>query len=501
MVCTTEAGTCTLEPCSCPVSRDPSVAWSKKTLMTSDGSKCWACEQRKADAGVLVDDDSPFCPSTPGRCSLKRSCQCTNAGDTKRVMKTKEGQRCWTCAVPIDSSSFGMDSSQKAMFWMLPMLWPFMDFPHSAWQVLEDCKAMTTFLVLCLLGYILQNYVQLLNLNRVFSFYAPCMKKGELWRLFTYFMLHSDLQHLCINVMHLLDALDLEGVPDLEVSAGVPLRCTKDGPIASVCYPDVGIGHAHVLGVMATVLAFGALVGTIKSFGALVQGASSVCFGVDGALIALYGLFLGAGLDDQLKIPEFGAFFWMRIGIVAFHIVIDVIQSLCGAGKDTVGTLAHLASLVAGFCYVILLLPPMGDGGLFGSTRPYLVSCGKTSPKYITVETATAQCLAFFRRGNGVELATAQRAAAAALISGVLISVANAYRKRHISDDGIALCRCGDVGPSGGEPQEVAEGRRPTDLRGAAAAAQEDFARLERLAANLDAVASVSDGRAASSGG
>ena len=31
-------------------------------------------------------------------------------------------------------------------------------------------------------------------------------------------MLHSDLQHLCVNLFHLMDALDLEGVPDLEVS-------------------------------------------------------------------------------------------------------------------------------------------------------------------------------------------------------------------------------------------------------------------------------------------
>ena len=50
---------------------------------------------------------------------------------------------------------------------------------------------------------------------------------------------------------------------------------------------------------MATVLAFGALLGTMKNFGALVQGASSVCFGVDGALIALYGCFLGAGRGAQ----------------------------------------------------------------------------------------------------------------------------------------------------------------------------------------------------------
>ncbi|CAE8601234.1 unnamed protein product, partial [Polarella glacialis] len=237
-----------------------------------------------------------------------------------------------------------------------------MDLPNSIYEVMNGCRAITTFVALCIAGFFCQNFAQFLRLDRFLSFYAPCMKKGEFWRLFTYFVLHSDLQHLCVNLFHLLDALDLEGVPDMEVSPGVALRCTRDGPMASICYPDVGIGFNHVVAVFAVVLAYGALLGTIKNFGALVQGASSVCFGVDGALIALYAMFLGAGLDQQLKIPEFGAFFWMRIGIIAFHIIIDVVQSLCGGGKDTVGTMAHMASLLAGFCYVIVVLPPMGDG-------------------------------------------------------------------------------------------------------------------------------------------
>jgi membrane associated rhomboid family serine protease len=383
-----------------------------------------------------------------------------------------------------------MDSGQKAMFWMLPLLWPFMDFPNSLWQVCAGCRALTTFLALCVGGYVLQNFAPFLNLNRFFSFYAPCMKKGEFWRLFTYFMLHSDLQHLCINLMHLLDALDLEGVPDLEVSLGVPLRCTRDGPIASICYPDVGIGRIHLIAVIGTVLAYGALLGTIKNFGALVQGASSVCFGVDGALIALYAMFLGAGLDQQLKIPEFGAFFWMRIGIIAFHIIIDVVQSLCGAGKDTVGTMAHMASLVAGFCYVILVLPPMGDGSLFDSQQPYIVNCGITSPAYVTMESATTQCVAFFRRGNGMEVATAQKMAIAILGGGVFISVVNAILKRHISDDGIACCSCGET-PAPKEETESPDKALMSLRQQQVSALREDVTRLERLLQNMPSLAGM----------
>jgi hypothetical protein len=266
------------------------------------------------------------------------------------------------------------------------------------------------------------------------------MKKGEFWRLFSYFMLHSDLQHLCVNLFHLLDTLDLEGVPDMEVSPGASLRCSRDGPVTSICYPDVGIGRQHTCAVIALVLAFGALVGTMRNFGALVQGASSVCFGVDGALIALYALFLGAGVDAQLRTPEFGAFFWMRIGIIAFHIIVDLVQSLCSSGKDTVGTLAHMSSLIAGFCYVILVLPPMGDGSLFDSLRPYIVDCGLTSPRYVTAEDATAECLAFFSRANGVKVNTARTIAATVLGGGTVASLVNYVLKRHIDDAGIACC-------------------------------------------------------------
>mmetsp|Transcript_106951 Transcript_106951/g.190141 ORF Transcript_106951/g.190141 Transcript_106951/m.190141 type:complete len:658 (+) Transcript_106951:58-2031(+) len=461
MICTTDVGICTPEPCSCPTSRDPEFEWGKKTLMTGDGTKCWACEKKRSTAGVAVDGNGTFCPSQLGRCSLKRSCKCESQADTKRVMRTKNGDKCWTCAPVGEGGGMGMDSGQKAMFWMLPLLWPWMDFPDSLYEVCNGCRALTGFVALCLVGFVLQNFAPFLRLDRFLSFYAPCMKKGEFWRFFTYFMLHSDLQHLCVNLFHLLDTLDLEGVPDMEVSPGVPLRCTRDGPIASICYPDVGIGFNHVVGVMATCLAFGAMLGTIKNFGALVQGASSICFGVDGALIALYALFLGAGLDSQLKIPEFGAFFWMRIGIIAFHIIIDVVQSICGAGKDTVGTMAHMASLVAGFCYIILVLPPMGDGSLFDSDQPYIINCGMTSPKYVTMDTATTKCLAFFKRGNGVEVEQAQLIAGVLLGGGLLVTIVNAFLKRDISDDGIAVFNCCDSAESPAKPgQQQPAGRK-----------------------------------------
>mmetsp|Transcript_9216 Transcript_9216/g.20454 ORF Transcript_9216/g.20454 Transcript_9216/m.20454 type:complete len:701 (+) Transcript_9216:36-2138(+) len=509
-LCTTDVGICTPEPCSCPGSRDPTMEWSKTTLMTGDGVKCWACQKRASSAGVLVDDNSPFCPTQMGRCSKKRSCKCESSADTKRVMQTKEGEKCWTCSVAGEGSALHMDQGQKAMFWMLPLLWPWMDFPNSAYEVYKGCPVLTNFCALCVVGFIFQNFVPFLKLNQYFSFYAPCMKKAELWRLFTYFMLHSDLQHLASNLFHLLDALDLEGVPPgMEVSPGVALRCTRDGPVGSVCYPDVGVGRHHLICIFAVVLAYGALVGTIKSFGALVQGASSVCYGVDGALIALYAMFLGAGLDSQLKIPEFGAFFWMRIGIIAFHITIDIMQGVCAQGKDTVGTIAHMASLVAGFCYVILFLPPMGDGSLFDSQQPYIIDCGLTSPQYVTLAQAQTQCIAFFNRANGMELGTAKNVAIAVLGGGVLASMVNAFLNRHISDDGIACCSCGDATPEGNRalqnaaaPEvEVDRAREIEELNGTIKAMKEGVEHLKKLWENMPDPAGFAVPAAAPQGG
>lgn len=198
-----------------------------------------------------------------------------------------------------------------------------------------------------------------------------------------------------------------------------------------------------------------------------------MCFGVDGALIALYALFLGASLDSQLKIPEFAAFFWMRLGIIFFHIVVDLIQSVCSGGKGTVGTLAHMASLIAGFCYVILVLPPMGDGSLFDQDRPYIVSCGLTSPKYVTLAGATKQCLAFFSRANGVEVSTAKLIAMVVLGGGVSVSMVNAVVKREVSSEGVACCSCGE------EPEAVrAKRSQVREL-------ERDLAKFERMYDNM----------------
>ena len=102
------------------------------------------------------------------------------------VPRTKNGEKCWTCAPVGEGRSLGMDTGhpreansgnptgflshgprwyslssngmtgQRAMFWMLPLLWSFMDWPNSffqasAWYIVVRYQ---DFFVARFLGYI-----------------------------------------------------------------------------------------------------------------------------------------------------------------------------------------------------------------------------------------------------------------------------------------------------------------------------------------------------------
>jgi hypothetical protein len=218
----------------------------------------------------------------------------------------------------------------------------------------------------------------------------------------------------------------------------------------------IGIGQNHTFCLMLMVLAYGCCVSSLLNFGAFMQGASTVCFGVDGAVLTMYALFLGADLDAQLKIPQFGSFFWLRIGMTCFHIVMELVRSFCGGGKDTVGTMAHMASFIAGICYFFTVLPPMGDGTLFDTPRPYIVGCDTTNPRGMVIK-SNKQCLALFTRSFQVELWLAKTIGTVILLGGFILAGLNAYKNRHISDDGVACCMCGDVPPSNEGPAQAPE--------------------------------------------
>eukprot|EP00435_Cladocopium_sp_Y103_P055691 s880_g18.t1 len=54
---------------------------------------------------------------------------------------------------------------------------------------------------------------RLFSFQRITVFYPPTLKAFEVWRLWTHTLLHSDLGHLAVNLLHILNTLDLEGPP------------------------------------------------------------------------------------------------------------------------------------------------------------------------------------------------------------------------------------------------------------------------------------------------
>lgn len=104
-----------------------------------------------------------------------------------------------------------------------------------------------------------------------------------------------------------------------------------------------------------------------------------MCFGINGALIAVYALCLGAGLGYKMadRGIDFSELFMMRIGIQAVYIAFDSLGSLCGNKQQKLAWIAHFSALMAGFCWVIIMLPAIGGGqNMFGGPQPYIVECG-----------------------------------------------------------------------------------------------------------------------------
>jgi len=289
--------------------------------------------------------------------------------------------------------------------------------PPVAWlyQDLEAARAACPFLLgLCAaaaVGLLLQKVpCGPLSFQRLAVFYPPTLKAGELWRLLTHALLHSDLSHLLMNLLHIVNLLDLEGVIPGE---GYP-----------TCY---SLGTFHVACAAAVATAFGALVGSVPYFGAMFEGASALCFGLDGALLGSCGLLLGAGAS-----PSLAGFMQVRGWYAVVHVGLDLIRG-CSGNSATVGTLSHLAGFVGGLCYVLAALPDLG-----GQPVP-TVPCLRAGPGGRFVE---AECLAFFSIGYKAPVQQVRQAAVAVLACGAAAAVFNAFvvqSRAHASADGYSL--------------------------------------------------------------
>ncbi|CAK9081160.1 unnamed protein product [Durusdinium trenchii] len=279
------------------------------------------------------------------------------------------------------------------------------------WELVRiACPTLLGFCCAAVVGFILQHCFQrLVPFQRLAVFYPPTLKACEVWRLWTHTLLHSDLGHLAVNLLHILNTLDLEGVV---LGSGYPSSYT--------------LGSLHTGRAAATAAAYGALWGSLTSFGAMFEGASAVCFGLDGALLAVCGLLLGADADPSLR-----SFLEVRGLYAAIHMGIDILRG-CSSPYGTIGNVSHLAGFVGGFCYILLVLPEIG-----GRPAPTL-PCLRRGPSAWREE----RCLAFFSPEYSLSVLEAQRYAGLVLITGVALALLNAFvcqRQAHASADGYSI--------------------------------------------------------------
>jgi len=297
---------------------------------------------------------------------------------------------------------YSAPSSSQEML-MPPVAWLYQD-KDAAFRA---CPVLLGLCIAAAVGYVLQHYsAGLLPFQRLTVFYPPTLKAGEVWRLFTHVLLHGDLGHLFVNVLHVLNTLDLEAVP------------------AGVGYPDrYSLGSRHVAGVAATAAAYGALVGCIPYWGAMFEGLSSLCFGLDGALLASCGLLLGSGSGGA----SLQSFLQVRGFYAALHMGMDVLRG-CSSPGGTVGNFSHFAGFVAGACYVFAMLPDIGGRAL--PTIPCL-----TGSSGVWRED---KCLAMFAAKYSWPVHQVQNVAIGILLTGALLALLNAFFGRGKASDASA---------------------------------------------------------------
>jgi len=309
-----------------------------------------------------------------------------------------------------DAGTYGFASqSQSSSGGVLlpPLAWLYQDWEAA----LQACPVLLGICGAAVAGFVLQHCGgRCFPFQRLAVFYPPTLKAGEVWRLLSHAMLHSDLAHLAVNLLHILNSLDLEGV------------------VAGVGYPSCyTLGSVHTARAAAVAASFAALVASVPYFGAMFEGASALCFGLDGALLGACGLLLGGGREPSLR-----SFLEVRLWYTLVHMGIDLLRG-CSSPGGTVGTSAHFAGFVGGLCYVLAVLPPLGG-------RP--VPTIRCLARGAGGRWEEANCLAFFSPHYSWPVEQVQMAAQAVLALGVAFALVNAFvfrRGVHASADGYSV--------------------------------------------------------------
>lgn len=346
------------------------------------------------------------CATEPGTCTTT-PCECRRASDTKLQLHTPQGRKCWACAEAGKEYRFRVNALAETMgggsvsWWppsginCPPILWIFMDWR----QVMAGCPVVFGYMVVFFGCLMIRRFEEIsggmLPWTRVIPLFGPALKRGEVWRFFTFTFFHLQFLELFQNLLTLLDTLDVEGTPAIVLGDGSNLKCGVGAKQNFMCYPSIGIGSYHTLGVALLSAAVGGMCSTWITFKSVVTGASALGFGLSGAIVALYGLYAGADLDQATSVQRsFQDWVWLRLIFVAFHVGMEWIRGV--SQKDLAGLFAHTASFAAGFGYVLYFLPPMGDGTLLAADRPYIVPCAYDFHAGQYADSSVPECIRLF---------------------------------------------------------------------------------------------------------
>eukprot|EP00928_Gymnodinium_smaydae_P032842 TRINITY_DN23691_c0_g1_i1.p1 TRINITY_DN23691_c0_g1~~TRINITY_DN23691_c0_g1_i1.p1 ORF type:complete len:885 (-),score=85.35 TRINITY_DN23691_c0_g1_i1:8-2662(-) len=420
---------------------------------------------------------SLYCSTQPGTCTLT-PCECKRVSDKKLEVRTPQGQRCWVCAKPGQEYAFRVNTMAEhmtggALSWWPPsgincppILWAFMD-----WRaVIKDCPAISLYFGLFVFCLFLRKAEEIsggrLQWTRVAPLFGPTLKRGELWRFISFTFFHVQFGELFQNILTMLDTLDIESTPAIILGDGSNLKCGVGAKQNYMCYPSIGIGTYHTLGVALVSAAMGGMCSTWINFQAIVTGASALGFGFSGAVVALYGLYAGAELDQATSVQRsFQDWVVLRLIFVGFHIAMEWVRSI--SQRDATGFFAHTAAFVTGFAYVLYFLPPMGDGTMFPSGHPYIVPCTFDMRAGHYMDSSVPECVRIFSNTYEFEVSKLRLMIGIGFVSCVALTVFNVFvfQKRVSSSEAMLLAGyevsavCGF--PRGGGEEQVSrvEGR------------------------------------------
>jgi len=384
----------------------PGQAGDSVSLPVSTASVCSVVYRPSEGALWTAAIPALYCAASPGTCTTT-PCECRRNTDRKLELHTPEGRQCWACAEPGKEYQFRINALAEQMggtsvsWWppsginCPPILWMFMD-----WRaVMSDCPVIFGYMCL-LFGCLMVRKIEelsggLIPWTRVTPLFGPTLKRGEIWRFFTFTFVHLQFLDLFHNLLTLLDALDVEGTPAIVLGDGSNLKCGVGAKQNFMCYPSIGLGSAHTLGVAVLSAMVGGMCSTWMGFKAVFTGASALGFGLSGAIVALYALYAGAELDQTTSVQRsFQDWVWLRLIFVGFHIAMEFIRGF--SQKDVAGLFSHTAAFGAGFGYVLYFLPPMGDGSLLPSDRPYVVPCAYDTSEGLVADHYAPQCVRLF---------------------------------------------------------------------------------------------------------